>query len=377
MTLPINYLTVFMAFLPIFVFVFLMIFKWRVSDAAPVSLLIALFSSYGVFRAPALLIAVEGSKGTWNSIVAVALLWTAALFYRILCQAEFEPDNKNSAAYHRGDAVKHLIAEAEDDLKEIDKKKSRITYVVLAVSILLSLAAFSAVPELKDRLAVGYMFPENSTGYGVKNAAESCYSPLSVLIGAALIIGTADIAGLIILGIRGQLRHGGLLRVLRKSAEAAFPVGVAVCAVMTTVSLMSGTGQIYALTIGNVMRVDELFCALLIVMLAPIVYSAEDTRSLSEKRRIAEAIRAGAEKQKRDSRREADIIIKRPRFYSTREGAFCIAFWVAAFAFVLVAAGLWGDDTTLVLDGFAAIVTAMVFCPIRTYILDRAAAIAG
>ena len=110
MTLPINYLTVFMAFLPIFVFVFLMIFKWRVSDAAPVSLLIALFSSYGVFRAPALLIAVEGSKGTWNSIVAVALLWTAALFYRILCQAEFEPDNKNSAAYHRGDAVKHLIA---------------------------------------------------------------------------------------------------------------------------------------------------------------------------------------------------------------------------------------------------------------------------
>lgn len=366
-----------MAFLPVFAFIFLMIFKWRVSDAAPVAVLIALFSSYGVFRAPALLIAVEGSKGTWNSIVAVLLLWTAAVFYRILCQSEFEPKKSDAREYHRGDERRHMIAELEDDLKEIDKKKALMTYGALTAAVVVSLAASAAVPELKDRLSLGYMFPENSTGYGVKNAAVACYSPLTALIGAGLLLALADTIGIIILGSRGQLKHGGLLRILRKSAEMAFPMGIAVCAVMTALTLMSGTGQIYALTLGSIMRVNELFTSVLIILLTPIVFYGEENRSLREKRSIAEHIKSDAEKKKKSRGTDADIVLRRPKFYSTREGAFCIAFWVAAFAFILIAAGLWGDDTTLVLDGFAAVITAMVYCPIRTFILDKAAAIAG
>lgn len=84
MNIPVNFLTWIMAFLPIIVLIVLMIkFHWGATEAAPVGLLITVFSGLLVYKADLTTIAVESAKGIWSALVILLIIWTAILMYQV------------------------------------------------------------------------------------------------------------------------------------------------------------------------------------------------------------------------------------------------------------------------------------------------------
>ena len=58
-------------------------------------------------------------------------------------------------------------------------------------------------------------------------------------------------------------------------------------------------------------------------------------------------------------------------FFQTKAGRLTIAFLVIAVAFVLVVAGLQSDGNRLCTVGFLMIVAAMLYSPVKVYLIDR------
>ena len=58
-------------------------------------------------------------------------------------------------------------------------------------------------------------------------------------------------------------------------------------------------------------------------------------------------------------------------FFQTKEGRLTIAFLVIAVAFVLIVAGLQSDGNGLCTVGFLMIVAAMLYSPVKVYLIDR------
>ena len=70
MNIPINLFMWIMAFLPIIVLLILMIkFNWGATEAAPVGLMITIFTGLVFFKANIRLIAAESAKGVWNALI--------------------------------------------------------------------------------------------------------------------------------------------------------------------------------------------------------------------------------------------------------------------------------------------------------------------
>ena len=75
MNIPVNFAMWGMAFLPIIVLIVLMIkFHWGATEAAPVGLLVTIFSAMTFYKAPAHLVAVESAKGVWSSLVILLII---------------------------------------------------------------------------------------------------------------------------------------------------------------------------------------------------------------------------------------------------------------------------------------------------------------
>ncbi|WP_334254696.1 L-lactate permease [Mannheimia indoligenes] len=73
-----------MALLPIITLVILMVkFQWGATEAAPVGLLITIFSGLFLYQADISLIAIESAKGIWNALVILLIVWTAVLMYQV------------------------------------------------------------------------------------------------------------------------------------------------------------------------------------------------------------------------------------------------------------------------------------------------------
>ncbi len=73
-----------MAFLPIVVLLVLMMkFKWGATEAAPVGLMITIFTGMTLFKADVQLIASESAKGIWNAMIILLIVWTAILMYQV------------------------------------------------------------------------------------------------------------------------------------------------------------------------------------------------------------------------------------------------------------------------------------------------------
>ena len=69
MNIPINLFMWIMAFLPIIVLLILMIkFNWGATEAAPVGLMITIFTGLVFFKANIRLLAAESAKGVWNAL---------------------------------------------------------------------------------------------------------------------------------------------------------------------------------------------------------------------------------------------------------------------------------------------------------------------
>lgn len=84
MNIPINLFMWVMAFLPIVVLLFLLIkCGWGATEAAPVGLLITIFTGIFFYKADITLIAAESAKGIWNALIILLIVWTAILMYQV------------------------------------------------------------------------------------------------------------------------------------------------------------------------------------------------------------------------------------------------------------------------------------------------------
>lgn len=84
MEIPVNFFMWSMALLPIVTLVILMVkFQWGATEAAPVGLLITIFTGLFLYKADVTLIAAESAKGIWNAIVILLIVWTAVLMYQV------------------------------------------------------------------------------------------------------------------------------------------------------------------------------------------------------------------------------------------------------------------------------------------------------
>ena len=58
-------------------------------------------------------------------------------------------------------------------------------------------------------------------------------------------------------------------------------------------------------------------------------------------------------------------------FWKTKAGGLTIAFLVIMAAFVVIMAGISMDSTAICAAGFCMIVAAMLYSPVRTYLLKK------
>lgn len=73
-----------MAALPVIVLIVLMMkFQWGATKAAPVGLLITIFTGLAVYKADMMLILCESGKGLWNAMTIILIVWTAILLYQV------------------------------------------------------------------------------------------------------------------------------------------------------------------------------------------------------------------------------------------------------------------------------------------------------
>ena len=84
MNIPVNLFMWIMAFLPIVVLLVLMIkCGWGATEAAPVGVLITIFTGVVFYKADITLLASESAKGIWNALIIMIIVWTAILMYQV------------------------------------------------------------------------------------------------------------------------------------------------------------------------------------------------------------------------------------------------------------------------------------------------------
>lgn len=63
--------------------------------------------------------------------------------------------------------------------------------------------------------------------------------------------------------------------------------------------------------------------------------------------------------------------MEQKEFFQTKAGRLTIAFLVIAVAFVLIVTGLQSDGNGLCTVGLLMIVAAMLYSPVKVYLIDR------
>jgi lactate permease len=87
--MPLNLLMWGMAALPIVVLLILMVgLQWGATKAAPVGLVIAIFTGLVFYQADLSLIGYEALKGLWSSFVVLIVVWPAILLYEVVTKAK-------------------------------------------------------------------------------------------------------------------------------------------------------------------------------------------------------------------------------------------------------------------------------------------------
>lgn len=89
MNIPINLFMWGMALLPIIVLLILLIkCQWGATEAAPIGLMITIFTGVFLYKADIRLIAAESAKGIWNALIILLIVWTAILMYQVSDEAK-------------------------------------------------------------------------------------------------------------------------------------------------------------------------------------------------------------------------------------------------------------------------------------------------
>lgn len=63
--------------------------------------------------------------------------------------------------------------------------------------------------------------------------------------------------------------------------------------------------------------------------------------------------------------------MKENNFFKTKAGGLTIAFIVIMVAFVVIVAGISAESTAMCTVGFLMIVAAMLYAPVRTYLIKK------
>lgn len=63
--------------------------------------------------------------------------------------------------------------------------------------------------------------------------------------------------------------------------------------------------------------------------------------------------------------------MEKQSFFKTKAGGLTIAFAIIMIAFVMIMAGIGAGNDTLCMIAFVMIVAAMLYSPVKTYVLDR------
>ena len=89
MNIPINLFMWGMALLPIIVLLILLIkCQWGATEAAPIGLMITIFTGVFLYKADIRLIEAESAKGIWNALIILLIVWTAILMYQVSDEAK-------------------------------------------------------------------------------------------------------------------------------------------------------------------------------------------------------------------------------------------------------------------------------------------------
>lgn len=84
MNIPVTPFLWIMAFMPILALLVLMIgFHWGAIEAAPIGLVITIFTGAVLYKSDLALIAVESAKGIWSALIILLIVWTAVLMYQV------------------------------------------------------------------------------------------------------------------------------------------------------------------------------------------------------------------------------------------------------------------------------------------------------
>ena len=140
-----------------------------------------------------------------------------------------------------------------------------VPYVILTVIALVVLLV-TPINTALSKISIGLSFPETSTGYGIVNKAEECFSPLVPFTHASMFLFVAAIVGLFYFQKHGWIKTGGAGRVFKKSVAMTIPSGIAVIGLIIMSKIMGGTGQTVVLAEGIAAVLGKWYA-----VLAPIV----------------------------------------------------------------------------------------------------------
>lgn len=138
---------------------------------------------------------------------------------------------------------------ASDAPADMNLFQAFVPYILLT-AITLVVLVVKPVNQFLGQVSIGLSFPETSTGYGVVNQAEACFSPLQPFTHASMFLLLSALAGLVYFSRHGWIKSGGTGRVFVKSISMTMPSGIAIIGLIIMSKIMGGTGQTMVLADG-------------------------------------------------------------------------------------------------------------------------------
>ncbi|MBQ6856671.1 MAG: L-lactate permease, partial [Lachnospiraceae bacterium] len=84
MNIPVTPFMWIMAVLPICLLLVLMVgLRWGAMKAAPLGVLVTVFTGIVFYKADPVLILLESAKGAWSAMIILIIVWTAVLLYQV------------------------------------------------------------------------------------------------------------------------------------------------------------------------------------------------------------------------------------------------------------------------------------------------------
>lgn len=153
----------------------------------------------------------------------------------------------------------------DDTVQDMTLIQAFVPYILLFV-ITMAVLMVEPVNKFLGQVAIGFSFPETSTGYGYVNKAVEVFSPLRIFTHASMFLFVASIIGLLYYKVHGWINGEGVKKIFINSISMTMPSGIAVIGLVIMSKIMDGTGQTIVLANGIANILGNIY-----VVLAPFV----------------------------------------------------------------------------------------------------------